>query len=221
MIRGCAALCLERIQLVFVVAYMPRVYVKVYLGERNGEDVLGAVVIARPVLFLFLLLFGFVESHKLVKVEDIAVQFEIPVYLSDLKSKAYSKDLSENQILITADTIVWFENQVINKPKNRADAVQILERLSGNSHEVITGVSLRNKEKIRSFYSHSRVTFSTLSKEEINYYIDHYEPFDKAGAYGIQEWIGYIGISRIEGSFFNVMGLPIQQLYHELGEFIK
>lgn len=148
-------------------------------------------------------------------------KFEIPVYLSDLKSRAYSDTLLDNEILITADTIVWFENEVINKPESRNDALKILGRLSGKTHEVITGVSLRSKEKMRSFYSHSMVTFTTLSETEINFYIDKYRPFDKAGAYGIQEWIGYVGISRIEGSFFNVMGMPIQQLYHELGEFIK
>jgi len=148
-------------------------------------------------------------------------KFDIPVYLAELKSSVYNAELQNNDILITADTIVWFREKVINKPENRADAINILKELSGNMHEVITGVCLRAPSKSLSFYSHSSVYFSHLEEDEILYYIDKYEPFDKAGAYGIQEWIGYIGIKEIKGSFFNVMGLPIQQLYHKLGLFIN
>jgi len=148
-------------------------------------------------------------------------KFEIPVFLSELKSGAYSEELIPGQILITADTIVWFENGVINKPVNYQDAVCIIDKLQGAVHEVVTGVSLRSVHQKKSFYSHSEVCFAPLMKEEIRYYIDTFKPFDKAGAYGIQEWIGYAGIKEIKGSFYNVMGLPVQKLYHELKEFVK
>jgi len=148
-------------------------------------------------------------------------KFEIPVYLAELKSDAYSGELADKDILITADTIVWFREKVINKPKDKEDAVHILKALSGNMHEVITGACIRGKKRKLSFFSHSSVYFTHLTNHEISYYIDRYQPYDKAGAYGIQEWIGYIGIREIRGSFFNVMGLPIQQLYHQLGIFIN
>jgi nucleoside triphosphate pyrophosphatase len=146
---------------------------------------------------------------------------EIPVFLSELKSDNYADNLTENQILITADTIVWFENNVINKPVDRLDAINILKSLQGNMHEVVTGVTLRSSRKKHSFYSHSEVYFASLSEEEIIYYVDKYNPLDKAGAYGIQEWIGYAGIKEIKGSYFNVMGLPVQKLYNELNNFIN
>lgn len=148
-------------------------------------------------------------------------KFQIPLYLAELKSNAYSAELSEKDILITADTIVWINDYVINKPSDYSDAVKILRTLSGNMHEVITGVCIRRIRDYVSFYSHSRVYFRALSEAEIKYYIDRYKPYDKAGSYGIQEWIGYIGINEISGSFYNVMGLPIQQLYEELDKFIS
>ncbi len=148
-------------------------------------------------------------------------KYEIPVFLAELKSNAFSAQLGKKDILITADTIVWFKNKVINKPAGRKEAIEFLEKLSGNMHEVLTGVCIRGPSKRVSFYSHSEVYFSNLSEEEIVYYIDTFKPFDKAGAYGIQEWIGYIGINEIRGSFFNVMGMPVQLLYHNLGEYVK
>ena len=148
-------------------------------------------------------------------------KFGIPVYLAEFKSRSYAKDLGEKDILLTADTIVWLENSVINKPENTEDAIDILNKLSGKTHEVISGVCLRSKEKMKSFWSHTEVSFAHLEKEEILFYIDNFRPFDKAGAYGIQEWIGYIGIQSIKGSYFNVMGLPVQKLYKELKDFIK
>jgi len=148
-------------------------------------------------------------------------KFEIPVYLSELKSNAYNKALHPNEILITADTIVWKDQKVIGKPINREDALNILTELSGNMHEVITGVSIRDYKRIHSFHSHTNVYFDKLSKEELEFYFDKYNPVDKAGAYGIQEWIGYIGIKEIKGSYFNVMGLPVQKLYRELETFIN
>ncbi len=145
---------------------------------------------------------------------------EIALYLSELKAKAFQFDgLYKNCLVITADTIVWKDNQVLAKPKDHADAVRILKTLSGNVHEVITGVSLRTKNKMTSFHSITKVFFKELSTEEIDYYVSNYKPFDKAGAYGIQEWIGHIGIEKIEGSYFNVVGLPVQKLYVELLQF--
>jgi len=146
---------------------------------------------------------------------------EIALYLSQLKANAFDFDkLCENCLIITADTIVWQDEQVLPKPKNEEDAILILNLLSGKSHEVITGVTIRTKEKMHSFYSNTKVYFKHLSAEEIEYYIANYQPFDKAGAYGIQEWIGYIGIEKIEGSYFNVVGLPVQRLYSELLKFL-
>lgn len=151
--------------------------------------------------------------------EDLPCQ-NVPVYLSRLKSEAYPQPLNERDILVTADTVVIVENRILGKPGNREEAIAMLEQLSGRSHRVITGVTLRSPRHTLSFDAHSDVFFKPLSQEEIFYYIDHYRPFDKAGAYGIQEWIGYVGIEGIEGSFYNVMGLPIQKLYDQLNQFI-
>lgn len=144
----------------------------------------------------------------------------VPLYLADLKSNAYPNALSDSQILITADTIVILDGRVLGKPAGRDDAIAMLEALSGNMHEVVTGVTIRNNQFMKSFSALSRVFFRQLTREEIIYYIDNFRPFDKAGSYGIQEWIGYVGIEKIEGSFYNVMGLPIQKLYVELTKFI-
>ena len=144
---------------------------------------------------------------------------EIPVFLAVLKSKSLIDKLKENDLLITADTIVWLNGEVLGKPENQKEAVKILQKLSANEHQVITGVCLTSIQKQRSFYSISNVRFKELSLSEIEYYVSEFNPLDKAGAYGIQEWIGYIGITHIEGSFFNVMGLPVQQLYTEIQNF--
>ena len=145
---------------------------------------------------------------------------EVAEYLSRLKSDAYPQSLAPNDILLTADTVVVVDNRILGKPANREEAIAMIESLSGREHEVITGVTLRNTVKTVSFSSHSVVRFRHLSREEIEYYVDTYAPMDKAGAYGIQEWIGYVGIEGIEGSFFNVMGLPVQRLYCELEQFV-
>lgn len=145
---------------------------------------------------------------------------EIPLYLSKLKAAAFSnEELESNAIIITADTIVWIENQVLNKPKDSKEAVRMIKFLSGKSHEVITAVTLKSKNKTHSFFAVTTVHFKKMSDEEINYYVDKYTPLDKAGAYGAQEWIGYVGIEKIEGSYFNVMGLPVKELYEELIKF--
>ena len=143
---------------------------------------------------------------------------EIPVYISSQKASSYLDELKENELLITADTIVWLDGRVLGKPSDEEDACQMLRALSGKTHQVITGVTLATTTFQKSFASVSQVTFATLSDEEIKYYISHYHPMDKAGSYGVQEWIGFIGVERIEGSYFNVMGLPVQRLYRELKE---
>lgn len=141
---------------------------------------------------------------------------EIPVYIAGKKAEAYRSTMADDEMIITADTIVYDQGQVLGKPHGRQEAIHMLRELSGHAHEVITGVSIVTKEKVVQFASTSKVFFAPLSDEEIEYYVDHYRPFDKAGSYGIQEWIGFIAVTRIEGSYFNVMGLPIQRLYTEL-----
>lgn len=144
---------------------------------------------------------------------------EIPVFLSKQKAEAYLSSLDDTMLLISADTIVWNGNAVIGKPKNRAEAIQMLRSLSGHEHHVVTGVCLTTTKKQLTFSVISSVRFASLNDEEIIYYVDKYKPFDKAGAYGIQEWIGYVGVESISGSFYNVMGLPVQRLYQELKTF--
>ncbi len=145
---------------------------------------------------------------------------EVAPFLSSLKSDAYPEKLGEGDILITADTTVVIDERVLGKPADRAEAIEMLRSMSGRSHKVYTGVTLRSCEKKRTFAVETLVYFREMSDEEIAYYVDNYRPYDKAGAYGIQEWIGYVAIERIEGSFFNVMGLPVQRLYTELSDFI-
>ncbi|MFK8060983.1 MAG: Maf-like protein [Polaribacter sp.] len=140
---------------------------------------------------------------------------EITDFLANLKSNAFT-NLSENDILITSDTIVWLDNNALGKPKDETDAFTMLRALSGKKHEVITSISIKNKSFQKIFNDTTIVTFKEISDEEINYYIKNYKPFDKAGAYGIQEWIGLIAIDTIEGSYFNVVGLPTHKLYKEL-----
>ncbi len=144
---------------------------------------------------------------------------QIPLYLCEKKAHAFDDDLKDNSVVITADTIVWVDNKVLNKPENFDDAVRMLKLLSGKMHEVYTGVCLKSKNKISSFYAVTKVHFKNLTDEEINYYISNFHPYDKAGAYGAQEWIGYIAVEKIEGSYFNVMGLPLKELYEELLKF--
>ncbi len=146
---------------------------------------------------------------------------EIALYLSRQKSKSFEKEISVNEIVITADTIVWCNNEVLGKPVDATDAKRMISALSGNTHEVITGVTLLSSLKEKTFADSTKVTFEKLTEEEIEYYIDKFKPYDKAGAYGIQEWIGIAACSRIEGSYFNVVGLPVQKLYKELKEFIN
>jgi len=139
--------------------------------------------------------------------------------LSELKASAFVSELKENDLVITSDTIVCLKDEIIGKPTDRNDAINMLGKLSGNKHEVITAVTLLSNQKQHTFYEVTEVYFKSLTTQEIEYYIDNYQPFDKAGSYGIQEWIGYIGIEKIVGSYFNVMGLPVKRVYDELLTF--
>lgn len=143
---------------------------------------------------------------------------DIPVYISREKAAAYLPSITPDELIITADTIVWLDGRVLGKPADEADACRMLRELSGRTHRVITGVTLSTAAFQKSFAVTSEVEFAPLTEEEITYYVDHYRPLDKAGAYGVQEWIGFIGVRRLSGSYFNVMGLPIQRLYQELKE---
>ncbi|MDD2278850.1 MAG: Maf family nucleotide pyrophosphatase [Bacteroidales bacterium] len=146
---------------------------------------------------------------------------QIPEYLAIKKSEPYREFLGTNEILITSDTIVWINNKVLGKPADRLEAVEMLKQLSGNKHFVVTGVALVYGDKVHTFSAITEVFFRHLGMDEIEYYVDAFKPYDKAGAYGIQEWIGYAAVERIEGSYFNVMGLPVQKLYSELLAFLK
>lgn len=145
---------------------------------------------------------------------------EVPEYLSRQKSLAFTdEELPENYLLITADTVVIAENEILGKPSDKEDALRMLRLLSDKTHHVVTGVTVRSKYQIKTFAATSQVTFAALNQEEMEHYVDQYRPYDKAGAYGIQEWIGYVGISELQGSFYNVMGLPTRKLYQTLKEF--
>lgn len=144
---------------------------------------------------------------------------EIALYLAEKKADAYTEDLKDTEILITADTIVWCEGKVFNKPTNFIEGKKMLEILSGKMHEVFTAVCLKSGNKQTTFYDVSKVYFKKLKPEEIEYYLINFTPYDKAGGYGVQDWLGYIGIDKIEGSFYNVMGLPVKELYEELIKF--
>lgn len=141
---------------------------------------------------------------------------DIPLYISKKKADAYRSLMSDDELVITADTIVWLDGVALGKPKDEDEARRMLAFMSGKSHSVFTGVTITTRDIQRSFVACSQVTFAQLEPCEIDYYIEKYHPMDKAGSYGVQEWIGYVGISNIDGSYFNVMGLPVQRLYNEL-----
>lgn len=169
------------------------------------------------------LLSGLGINYEVRIIKDIDESFpetlkgeDIPVYISKAKAEAYLPTLKDNEMVITADTIVYTNGKVLGKPVDKDDAFAMLKNLSGNSHQVITGVCISTKSFQKTFSTVTDVTFDSLTDEEINFYIEKYKPYDKAGAYGIQEWIGFIGVSSINGSYFNVMGLPVQRLYKEL-----
>ena len=141
---------------------------------------------------------------------------EIPAYIARAKADAYRQVMQENELVITADTIVWLDGEVMGKPVDEEDARRMLRALSGKTHQVITGVCLTTVGYQKTFATVTDVTFAAMTDGEIDYYVTHYRPMDKAGSYGIQEWIGFVGVERIEGSYFNVVGMPIQRLYTEL-----
>lgn len=141
---------------------------------------------------------------------------EIPLYIAKEKADAYIPMMQPDEMIITADTIVWLDGKVLGKPRDREDALQMLRTMSGRTHEVFTGVCITTTDWQRSFTAQTEVRFATLSEDEIIYYVDNFKPMDKAGAYGVQEWIGFIGVENISGSYYNIMGLPVQKLYREL-----
>lgn len=150
--------------------------------------------------------------------QDIDLE-KVPEYLAELKAQPLVKDLNKNEILLTSDTVVLLEGEILGKPNDRDNSIEMLMKLSGKLHKVITGVCLQSSEKKITFSSYTDVYFSTLKPDDIIHYIDTFEPFDKAGSYGIQEWIGYIGIKKIDGCYYNVMGLPIHDVYQQLIKF--
>lgn len=161
-----------------------------------------------------------------VEVREVEEQYptdiqvvNVPEYLAKLKAIPFRHDFKEDGLLITADTIVLIDGKVLGKPMDYQHAFEMLELLSGKKHVVVTGICITSNEKQITFSDHTDVFFKTLSQEEIDYYLTHYQPYDKAGSYGVQEWIGYVAIEKIEGSYFNVMGLPVQRLYEELLKF--
>lgn len=145
---------------------------------------------------------------------------QIPVLMAKGKSHGFHRPLDENEVLVTADTVVLVDGKVLGKPHSREQAIDMLRELSGKTHEVVTAVTIRDNQKETTFTDSTFVTFQPLEDSEIEYYIDRYKPFDKAGSYGVQEWIGYVAISRLEGSFYNVMGFPVHKVYKELQAFI-
>lgn len=157
---------------------------------------------------------------KLIDVDETypsqMVGVDIPMFLAEKKAKAYEAVMTEDTMIITADTIVWHEGKVLGKPVDEADAKRMLKILSGKTHQVITGVCISTLKRKRIFHVITDVRFSKLTESEIEYYVENFKPFDKAGAYGVQEWIGFVGVEHINGSYFNVMGLPVQRLYNEL-----
>ena len=144
---------------------------------------------------------------------------KVAQYIAAKKADAYVPAIHEDDLVITADTVVIVDNDILGKPHDESEAKAMLRRISGRSHQVVTGVCLVTKDKRREFSVSTDVTFRSLSESEIDYYVSHYRPFDKAGAYGIQEWIGYVGVTGLNGSYFNVMGLPVQRIYSELQHF--
>lgn len=147
---------------------------------------------------------------------------DIPMYISRAKARAYVSELQDNDLLITSDTIVWLHGEMLGKPQDEAEAKAMLARLSGQTHEVYTAVCFADKNgELETWVDCTKVTFNNLSEEDIDYYVSKYRPLDKAGAYGVQEWIGYVGVTRMEGSYFNVMGFPICHVYERLKKYLR
>ena len=166
------------------------------------------------------------DLHYTIRLKEIEEVYpehlkgvEITNFLAELKANAFENELGENDVLVTSDTIVWLQGKALGKPRDYDDAFKMLQQLANQTHEVITSVCLKSIAKTEVFHCVTKVTFSSLSDEAISYYLEHYKPFDKAGSYGIQDWIGLIGISNIEGSYTNVVGLPTEMLFHKLMQY--
>ena len=188
-----------------------------YNKFKNKNIILASGSPRRQELFKEL---GVNYSIKVKEVDEIydstLKKEEITNYLAELKANAFSNEIGNNDIIITADTIVWQNNKALEKPKNKLEAIKMLQQLSGTKHSVFSSICIKNKYLQKVFYDETIVYFKKLSEQELVYYVENYKPFDKAGAYGIQDWIGYIGITNIEGTYNNVMGLPTHLLYKEL-----
>ncbi|SNR35907.1 Maf family nucleotide pyrophosphatase [Lutibacter flavus] len=184
---------------------------------KNNQIILASGSPRRQELFKEL---GIDFSINVKEIDEIypstLVEEEITNYLAKLKAKAFENELQEKDIVITSDTIVWHDNRPLEKPKNKGQAIEMLQELSGTSHKVITSVCIKTTKSQNVFFDVTTVFFKKLTFDEILFYVENYRPFDKAGGYGIQEWIGFIGVTRLEGSYFNVMGLPVHKLYEEL-----
>lgn len=154
-------------------------------------------------------------------IPDGMILTEVPLYMAEGKSNGFHRDLADNEILITADTMVLCGNEILGKPNGKEGAVEMLKKLSGNKHTVLTGVCIRDNKKSVSFTSATDVYFNKLEDAQIEYYVNKYSPLDKAGSYAVQEWIGHVGINRIDGSYYNVVGLPVSKLYSTLRDFVK
>lgn len=191
--------------------------------ETNGKRIILASNSPRRRELLASLGFDFSVDTRTSFIEDYSPDtphVKVPELMSQGKSHGFHRELSPDEILVTSDTMVLCGTEILGKPSGRDDAVRMLKLLSGREHQVITAVTIRSAEQEKTFSVSSNVYFKDLSDSEIDYYIDNYKPFDKAGAYGIQEWIGYIGITGIEGSFYNVMGFPTQRFFEELKAFL-
>lgn len=189
--------------------FLPNPYKKIILASKSPRR--RELLAGLDLDFEVKVIPGIAENYP-----DCLPSERIPQYIAAEKAEAYKGSIAPDEVLITADTVVILNDEIMGKPKDDAQAREMLHKLSGKTHQVTTGVCLTTVSSQKQFHVTSHVTFKLLSDEEINYYVSHYHPLDKAGAYGIQEWIGYVGVTRLEGSFFNVMGLPVQRIWEEL-----
>ena len=189
--------------------FLPNPYKKIILASKSPRR--RELLAGLDLDFEVKVIPGIAENYP-----DCLPSERIPQYIAAEKAEAYKGSIAPDEVLITADTVVILNDEIMGKPKDDAQAREMLHKLSGKTHQVTTGVCLTTVSSQKQFHVTSHVTFKLLSDNEIDYYVSHYHPLDKAGAYGIQEWIGYVGVTRLEGSFFNVMGLPVQRIWEEL-----
>lgn len=189
--------------------FLPNPYKKIILASKSPRR--RELLAGLDLDFEVKVIPGIAENYP-----DCLPSERIPQYIAAEKAEAYKGSIAPDEVVITADTVVILNDEIMGKPKDDAQAREMLHKLSGKTHQVTTGVCLTTVSSQKQFHVTSHVTFKLLSDDEIDYYVSHYHPLDKAGAYGIQEWIGYVGVTRLEGSFFNVMGLPVQRIWEEL-----